>query len=324
MEIMLETSARLLRLLSLFQARRSWSGPELAERLEISGRTVRADIGKLRSLGYPVEATPGVAGGYRLGRGAQMPPLLLDDDEAIAVAVGLQTAAGGAVDGIEEFSVRALAKLEQVLPGRLRRRVGALHSQTTSIGIDEPWPTVAAETLAVLSLACRDHERVRFSYVSAAGERSSRSVEPYRLVRWGRRWYLVAWDLDRSDWRTFRVDRLDDCAAVGARFAPRELPDDDLAAYVARQVSVAPRRHQATLVLHAPVEAMRERLNDAVGSLEAVDDGRCRLRTGGDSLERLAVWIGLLGVDFEVLDPPELVEHLRQVAERYRRATSPP
>lgn len=318
---MIETSARLLRLLSLLQVRRSWTGPELAERLEVSDRTVRADIDKLRTLGYPVEATPGVAGGYRLGRGAQMPPLLLDDDEAIAVAVGLQTAVGGAVEGIEESSVRALAKLEQVLPSRLRRRVGALHSQTMSIGIDEPWPTVGSETLAVLSLACRDHERVRFSYVSHTGERSVRSVEPYRLVRWGRRWYLVAWDLQRADWRTFRIDRLADCTAAGARFKPRDLPDDDLAAYVARQVSVAPRRHQATLVLHAPIEAMREHLNDAVGALEVVDDERCRLHTGSDSVERLAVWLGLLGVDFEVVEPPELVEHLRQVAARYLRAT---
>lgn len=318
---MYETSARLLRLLSLFQVRRSWSGPELSERLEVSDRTVRADIEKLRSLGYPVQATPGVAGGYRLGPGVRMPPLMLDDDEAIAVALGLQTATSGAVEGVEESSLRALAKLEQLLPDRLRRRVKALNSHTTSIRLDAPWPTITSDTLAVLSLACRDHERVRFSYVSHTGDRSARSAEPYRLVRWGQRWYLVAWDLFRSDWRTFRVDRIDNCRPVGARFTPRDLPDDDLAAYVTRQVSVAPRRHQATLILHAPVETMRARLNDAVGSLEVVDDQRCTLRTAHDSLEVLAVYIGLLGVDFEVLEPPELIEYLRRVAARYRLAT---
>ncbi|NED94654.1 YafY family transcriptional regulator [Phytoactinopolyspora alkaliphila] len=317
---MLETSARLLRLLSLLQARREWTGAELAGRLDVSTRTIRNDIDKLRSLGYPVNASPGVSGGYQLGAGADLPPLLLDDDEAVAVAVGLRTAATGTVAGIEETSVRALAKLEQVLPSRLRRRVNAMHTQTVSIPYDTPAPTVDSDVLATLSLACRDHERTRFGYRSHNGTETSRAAEPYRLVRWGRRWYLVAWDLDRQDWRTFRVDRIATCTPVGARFSPRELPDEDIAAYVARQVSVAPRRFHATFLLHTPLEAMQERLNAAVGTLEHVDEHTCRLRTANDSLEQLALTIGLAGVDFEVVEPPELVAHIQALADRYRRA----
>ncbi|WP_166347298.1 helix-turn-helix transcriptional regulator [Phytoactinopolyspora limicola] len=318
---MLETSARLLRLLSLLQARREWTGSQLATRLGVSARTIRNDVEKLRSLGYPVNAAPGASGGYHLGAGADLPPLLLDDEEAVAVAIGLRTAAGGAVDGIEETSVRALAKLEQVLPSRLRRRVNALQSQTVAVPYDQPAPVVNAEVLAAISLACRDHERLRFGYQSHGGEATSRSVEPYRLVRWGRRWYLVAWDLARADWRTFRVDRITSCHPVSARFMPRDLPDDDLAAYVARQVSVAPRRYQATFRLHASVEQMRARLPAAVGTLEEIDASTCLLRSGNDSLDELAVHIGMAGVDFEVLEPPELIDHVRTLAERYSRAT---
>src|SRR6266511_595833 len=205
---MLETSARLLRLLSLLQARRDWTGADLADRLGVSARTVRRDVERLRDLGYPVHATRGTDGGYRLGAGAAMPPLLLDDEEAVAVAVGLRTATGGAIAGIEETSVRALAKLEQVLPSRLRRRVNALQTYTVRIPPDSPVPTVEPAVLTVLAACCRDHERLRFDYRDHDGSASVRTVEPHRLVNWGRRWYLVAWDVDRRDWRTFRVDRI--------------------------------------------------------------------------------------------------------------------
>ncbi|NEE01141.1 helix-turn-helix transcriptional regulator [Phytoactinopolyspora halotolerans] len=320
---MLETSARLLRLLSLLQLRREWTGAELASRLDVTARTIRNDIDKLRSLGYPVNATPGVAGGYQLGAGADLPPLLLDDDEAVAVAVGLRTAATGTIEGIEESSVRALAKLEQVLPPRLRRRVDALNTHTVSVPYDSPAPSVDAEILATLSLACRDRERVRFDYHNHQGEPSKRAGEPYRLVRWGRRWYLVAWDIDRSDWRTFRVDRIASCTAVGARFTPRELPDEDLARYVSRQVNVAPRRYQAELLLEAPAETIQSRLHTSVGTVRSVDENRCVLHTANDSLEQLAVHVALLGVDFEVIDPPELVEHFRGLSARYAKASRP-
>src|SRR5689334_22969099 len=184
---MLETSARLLRLLSLLQARRDWTSSELATRLDVTTRTVRNDVDRLRRLGYPVEARPGVAGGYQLGTGGALPPLLLDDEEAVAVAVGLRTAAGGSVAGIEETSLRALAKLEQVLPHRLRRRVTALHTHTVRVPHDQPGPTVDAGTLSLIGAACRDRERLRFDYVRHDGTADRRDVEPYRLVNWGRR-----------------------------------------------------------------------------------------------------------------------------------------
>ncbi|RCV50191.1 helix-turn-helix transcriptional regulator, partial [Marinitenerispora sediminis] len=193
---MLETSARLLRLLSLLQTHRDWTGAELADRLGITTRTVRRDVEKLRTLGYPVHAAPGVAGGYRLGAGAALPPLLLDDDEAVAVAVGLRTAAGGTVAGIEESSVRALAKLEQVLPSRLRHRVTTLHAVT--VAVPDSGAAVAPDVLTAIAAACRAHERLRFDYRDHAGQPSVRDVEPHRLVHTGRRWYLVAWDTDRG------------------------------------------------------------------------------------------------------------------------------
>ncbi|GDY30104.1 DNA-binding transcriptional regulator [Gandjariella thermophila] len=314
----METSARLLRLLSLLQARRDWSGAALAERLEVDVRTVRRDVERLRALGYPVHATPGVAGGYRLGAGAALPPLLLDDDEAVAVAIGLRTAAGGTVAGIEETSVRALAKLEQVLPSRLRHRVNALQSFTVPLG--HAGPTVAADVLTVIAGACRDHERLRFGYRGHHGTESTRTVEPHRLVHTGRRWYLVAWDVDRRDWRTFRVDRIASRPSPGARFAPRRPPADDLAGYVSRAVSSAPYRYRARLTMYAPVAVVAEWVPPTVGTLEPLDDHRCLLYTGADSVAALAVAIAAIGVDFEVHEPPELVEQVRALAARLGRA----
>jgi predicted DNA-binding transcriptional regulator YafY len=315
---MLQTSARLLRLLSLFQARRYWSGAELCERLEVTARTLRRDVDRLRSLGYPVHSTSGTAGGYQLGAGATLPPLLLDDDEAVAVAVGLRTAASAAVTGIEEASLRALAKLEQVLPSRLRRRVNALH--TFIVPLAQAGPTVDAATLAVIAGACRDNERLRFSYRAREGAVSMRDVEPHRLVHTGQRWYLAAWDLGRNDWRTFRVDRIAPKLTAGARFTPRKQPEGGYAAYVSRSISYAPYSFRARVTLHAPAEAMAERIPSWVGVLEAIDTKTCMLQTGAHSAETLAVYLSLIGVDFEVREPPELVDQIRKLAKRYRRA----
>ncbi|NUP61211.1 MAG: YafY family transcriptional regulator [Nonomuraea sp.] len=317
---MLETSARLLKLLSLLQAHREWSGPELATRLRVSTRTIRNDVERLRSLGYPVHATPGVAGGYRLGAGAALPPLLLDDEEAVAVAVGLGRAAGGGVEGIEETSVRALAKLEQVLPARLRRRVNALNTYTVQVP-GTGGPPVPPEVLTTIANAARDHERLRFDYTGHDGSSTVRSVEPYRLVHRRGRWYLVAYDVERRDWRTFRVDRVRPRTPTGPRFTPRELPGDgDVAAYVEKGVSTAMWRYRATVLVHAPADQVA---GLPLGlEIEPAGPDTCLVRLGGDDLDGMAVWIGFIGVDFEVLDPPELAEAVLRLSERYRRGAA--
>ncbi len=322
---MYETSARLLRLLSLLQSRRDWTSTELADRLGVSSRTVRNDVERLRRLGYPVLAGRGSVGGYRLGAGASLPPLLLDDDEAVAVVVGLRAAAigttGGTVAGIGESAVQALAKLEQVLPSSLRRKVSALASHLIAVPPDHPAATVDPSLLTQLAALCRDQERLRFDYRTHAGTETVRTVEPYRLVNWGRRWYLVAFDMDSQDWRTFRVDRMNPRIPTGPRFTPRPLPDPDLAAYVARRTSSAAWRYHARVTVHATAAYVLDRINPAVGTVEAVDASSCVLDTGADSLDTLAVYLGMLGVDFTVTDPPELVDHVRTLAARYRRAT---
>lgn len=313
-----QTSSRLLALLSLLQARRDWSGAELGDRLEVSGRTVRRDIERLRELGYPVESLTGPAGGYRLRAGTAMPPLLLDDGEAIAIAVGLRTAARASVSGIEETAVRALVKLEQVLPAHLRRRVAALGSATIAPPV--AGPTVEPEHLTVLAAACRDAECVRFAYRSREGADTRRLVEPHTLVNLGRRWYLVAWDRQREDWRTFRVDRLTRPAATGLRFAARRLPAKDAAAYVEERISAAPNRFEARLTLHAPAAEISGRVPLHFGKVRAIDEGTCDYRTGDDDLRWLALRIAMLGVDFEVHEPPELIDELRRLAARLGRA----
>jgi predicted DNA-binding transcriptional regulator YafY len=312
------TSSRLLALLSLLQARRDWPGTELADRLEVSGRTVRRDIDRLRRLGYPVESLTGPAGGYRLRAGSAMPPLLLDDDEAIAIAVGLRTAARASVEGIEEAAVRALVKLEQVLPARMRRRVGALGSATLTLSTGGP--TVDPEHLTVIAGACRDCECLRFAYTRRDGAESRRQVEPHSLVNRGQRWYLVAWDRNREDWRTFRIDRLDRPASTGVRFVARTLPAKDAAAYVEQSISAAPNRFEARVTLRAPAEQIASRVPAHLGTLAPIDSDSCEYRTGEDNLAWLAMRIAMLGVDFEVQEPPELAEHLRSLAARLERA----
>jgi predicted DNA-binding transcriptional regulator YafY len=315
------TSSRLLDLLALLQARRGWSGPELAERLEVSRRTIRRDVDRLRELGYPVESLAGPAGGYRLRAGTAMPPLLLDDEEAIAIAVGLSTAARASVTGIEETAVRALVKLEQVLPSHLRRRVRALGSATVALRVGGP--TVDPQHLTVIAAACRDSERLRFAYRSREGTDSQRDVEPHSLVNVGRRWYLVAWDSQREDWRTFRVDRLARPAPSGTRFTPRTLPAADAAAYVELSLRGAPHRYEARVTLQTAAEEIAGRIPVYWGTIEERDAHSCEFRTGDDDLGWLAVRIAMLGVDFEVHEPPELAEHLRLLAGRLRRAAGP-
>lgn len=317
---MLDTSARLLRLLSLFQAQRYWSGAELSARLEITPRTLRRDVDRLRSLGYPVNSSSGTTGGYQLGAGAALPPLLLDDEEAVAVAVGLRTAASGTVNGMEEASIRALSKLQQLLPSHLRRRVSALDSFI--VALSHAGPMVDAETLSVIAGACRDYALLRFNYRSGDGAASSREVEPHRLVHTGRRWYLAAWDLGRTNWRTFRIDRIQAGLAVGLRFAGRHPPEGGFAAFVSRSVSYVRYQHQARILFHASVEAVSERLPPAAGILEGVGEAQCVLHTGANSLDTLSVYLALVGYEFEVREPPELVERVRWLAEQFARAAA--
>jgi predicted DNA-binding transcriptional regulator YafY len=317
---MSDPTARALRLLSLLQTYKFWSGAELSTRLEISPRTLRRDVDRLRELGYPVDATPGAAGGYRLAAGAHLPPLLLDDDEAVAIAVGLRAAAGASIEGIEEISVRALAKLEQVLPDRLRRRVNAVHSNVSSMrwGVDSP--TVDADALAVLALACRDNEQVRFDYRRRDGDESQRLVEPHNLVSAGRRWYLVAWDVRRAGWRTFRLDRLDTPRLGGVRFRPRALPATDAAAFVAASMTAMPVPFRATIVATGSVADIRTVLRYADANVEAIDDATCRVQIRSETRSWLVTVVALLATEFEIVvdEPVDLLPDVKKLGVRLR------
>ena len=313
-------SARLLRLLSLLQTPRDWTGSKLAQRLEVSPRTIRNDVERLRALGYPVHATRGSVGGYRLEAGTSMPPLLLEDDEAVAVAIGLRTATAGAVTGIEETSLRALAKLEQVLPPRLRHQVSTLQRVTVHVR-RRPVTTIDPTMLTELARLAREHFTLRFDYSDRRQTASQRRVEPYRIVNSGQRWYLVAWDLDREDWRTFRVDRIREGMSPGPRFTPRELTGAEVEALMSRGVPVEARRHQARVLVHAPATDLAERFGPWLGTITAVDDTSCILQTGADNLEMMAGYLGLLGADFSVSEPPELVSTVKALAARYAAAT---
>jgi len=317
---MLETSARLLRVLALLQTRPDWTGAALAERLEVTTRTVRSDIDRLRRLGYRVRSAPGVAGGYRLEAGNAVPPLLLDDEEAIAVAVGLRAAASGTVAGIEETSLRALMKLEQTMPSRLRRRIDVLRSATASASA--AGPTVDAATLSAVAEATHRHEQLRFDYLDRAGEATRRRAEPHRLVYTGRRWYLVAWDVDREDWRTFRADRIRPRTPNGPRFAPKE-PPEDAVAHVLRGIGQTAWKHQARLRLHVSAEEAAEALPTGSGLLEPRGESECLLMTGTDSLRDLVNYVSALDLPFTVESPPELKDLLRRLAERYAAAAGP-
>jgi predicted DNA-binding transcriptional regulator YafY len=314
---MLKTSARLLRLLWLLQSRRYWSGAELSERVEVDARTVRRDIDRLRELGYAVEASPGLGGGYQLKAGSSLPPVLLDDEEAVAVAVAVRAAASS-IGKMEEAAVRLLAKLDQLLPLRLRRRASALHAVTISLARPESAPSI--EILMQLACACRDHLKLRINYRDRAGNLSSRAVEPIRLAHTGRLWYLVAWDSRRGDWRTFRIDRVQRLTATGPRFTPRPFPGD-IAAYVSRSMRQVPYRYRMRVRLHGSVAELARRIPGWCGVLEALDAESCTLSTGADSVEALAAQVVLAGADFEILEAPECLAGLREIAVRLERAT---
>ncbi|MET0132324.1 MAG: WYL domain-containing protein [Kibdelosporangium sp.] len=311
---MTDTAARLLQLLSLFTARRTWGGAELSERLGVTDRTVRRDIERLRELGYPVHAVPGPAGGYALGAGSGLPPLLLDDDSAVAVALGLHAAASGAVAGIQEAALRAAAAIEQVMPARLRRRVEALRA--TTVALTSRDAAVSPSVLALLALACRDSERLRFSYVDHAGKETKRHVEPHRTVYTGRRWYLVARDVDRDDWRSFRVDRLRDPLPTGRHTTPVDPPD--AASFVSEAVSSQPYRWRVKVLLAAPAGVVADRVPPTVALVEAVDSENCLLTTGGDSLDAIVLHLAILNLPFTPLEPPDLGARCAELADRLR------
>ena len=317
---MADTGNRTLRLLSLMQNRRHWSGSDLASRLGVSLRTVRRDIDRLRDLGYPVQAQPGVDGGYRLAPGASLPPLVLDDDEAVALTVGLQAAAQAAVTGMAESSVRVLTKVVQVLPPRLRQRVDALRAMT--VGPD--WSsdaTAEPQVLTAVASACRDTERITFGYTGAGGVRTERHAEPFRLVALGRRWYLVAYDLDRGDWRSFRLDRLTAPRGTGARFAHRRLPVDDPAAFVRAGIAGAPSPFAGEVLVSAPAGTVRARIG-RWASVEEAGDGTCRIRMKADDLGWPAMALGTVGAEFTVVSPPELRQLLGDWGARFGRAAA--
>jgi predicted DNA-binding transcriptional regulator YafY len=339
MENMANTSSRALRLLSLLQNHRFWPGAELAERLGVSSRTLRRDIDRLRELGYPVTAHPGVDGGYQLAPGAALPPLVLDDDEAVALAVGLRLATQGTSGGpavgddlsgtIAEAAARALAKVTQVMPSRLRRRAGAVAAMTDSASWDTARAGQAAainpDILATAALACRDSERIRFGYGAASGMRTERHVEPHRLVALDRRWYLVAYDLTRNDWRSFRLDRVVGVPQpTGARFRPRALPAADAAEFVRSNVAAAPGALRVEAVVEAPAAGIRERLGRWATVTESGRD-RCLVTIPNpETLDWAVIALGASGADFRVLSPPELTERIADWGARFTRAVQPP
>lgn len=301
---------RLLRLLGVLQQRPEWSGRELAARLEVSPRTVRRDVERLRGLGYPVVSTTGTAGGYRLARGAVLPPLHLDDDEAVAVALGLRLVTTGTVSGMAEASVTAVAKLERVMPERLRRRVGALAGAT--VVLRSAGPSVASQLLSDLATACRDTRLLRLRYRDREGTPSQRVVEPYRLVHTGRRWYLLAYDTGRQDWRTLRVDRVEEVTAPGGGFVPRDVPD--AARTVVEAVSTSVYRYRAVVEVSAAAEVVRAQVPAAAGVVEPAGPESCLLRTGADSLTDLVAHLTMLGVPVRAREPEELVHALDRAA----------
>jgi predicted DNA-binding transcriptional regulator YafY len=313
---MLHTSARLLRLLSIRATRPGWSGPELAGKLEVTARTLRRDMARLRELGYPVQATSGVAGGYRLAAGSMLPPLQLDDDEAVAVVLSLRTATSQSVTGMAETALGALAKLERILPARLRRRAEALRVAT--VPLVGAAATADPQVLTTIAEACQALHRLTFGYRDRHGAATVRTVDPHRLVHTGRRWYLVARDHDRDDWRVFRADRIRQPRSTGIRFTPADAPD--AAAFVAESVTAAPYHFRARVLVHAPAELIAERVSPTSGVLEVVDAGSCLLVTGADSLSLLAMYLATLGHAFTVLEPAELVDELGVLAERLSAA----
>lgn len=318
MAVSTETTGRVLQLLGLLQSRRVWTGEELARRLDVTTRSVRRDIERLRELGYPVHAGKGPGGGYQLGAGAALPPLLLDPDEAVAMAVCLRLAAGGSVAGVGESALRALSKLDQVMPARLRSQVSAVHDATVTLAPNSSDAPVEPDVLMALARACRDHEHVSADYTDIRGNHTQRRLEPYQLVTTGRRWYLMAYDRDREDWRSLRLDRMSAVAARGSTFAPREAPD--AAEYVGRSISSSPYRYRARVRYHAPEAVVAQKFPPASATVEADGPDACIVTAGADDPERMVLYFATVGHDFEVLEPPEVAAAVRAVADRLRAA----
>ncbi len=316
---MLGSSARLLRLLTLFQSRPIWAGADLTHRLEVTARTLRRDVDRLRSLGYPVHSTSGPAGGYQLGAGAALPPLMLDNHEALAVAIALHQTGGAEGTGVAEAGQRALAKLDQVLPARVRKRLEALRAAIVRVPAPAA-PSVELGVVDALAAACAEHRVVQFGYRDQQARVTRRDVEPHRLVLAERRWYLAAWDRARLDWRTFRVDCVAAPVELAGGFVPRAAPEDDIAGYVMRSTSWRSHPHQARVLFQAPVATLRAKIPPAYGTLTAVGARRCRLETGGSSLDGIAVWLAITGVPFRVESPPALAEQVRVLGARLSRA----
>ncbi|PQE01885.1 transcriptional regulator [Mycobacterium sp. EPG1] len=314
---MSETTSRVLQLLGLLQSRRVWSGEELAERLGVTTRSVRRDVDRLRELGYPVHASTGHGGGYQLGAGAALPPLLLDPDEAVAMAVCLRVAAGGSVAGVGESALRALTKLDQVMPARLRSQVAAVHDATVTLGAATDTP-VEPDVLMTLARACRDHEHVTAGYVDIRGAATERRVEPYQLVTTGRRWYLMCFDRDRDDWRSLRLDRMSQVRAVGTTFVPRDSPD--AASYVRRAITSSPYPYVARVRYFAPHDVVAQTFSAASADIEPDGPDACLVTVGADDPERMIPWLAMPGCDFEVLEPPEVLDAVKVVADRIGRA----
>lgn len=318
---MANPSARLLSLLSHLQTPRIWSGSELADRLAVSGRTIRRDIERPRDLGYPVHAERGGSGGYRLEAGTAMPPLLLDDDEAVAVAIGLRAATTQAISGADEAAVRALAKLSQVLPARLRRKVDSLATATVAHPFSAPADPIDPAALVTAASAIARHERLRFRYTRPGSPPQRRHVEPRALLLAGTQWQLLAFDLDREDWRTFRLDRAAELTATDAPARTREVPGGDVAAFIAaRTLEMAP-TYEADVLIRATVEEAARRIGTPSETLTELGDGRCRWRAVPETLDWLAFRLASSGLAFELRDPPELASHLRSIAQRFHDAT---
>lgn len=316
------TTSRVLALLNLLQTHRHWPGPELAARLRVTTRTLRRDVDRLRDLGYRVESVPGAAGGYRLEAGSAMPPLLLTDEEAVTMAIGLRVAATQGLTHGADTTLTALAKLEQVLPPALRQRVNALGgyvqpARTTG-------PPVSAELLGQLAMACRDQERIRFAYVAATGAGSRRLVEPHSLVVAERAWFLVGWDVERDDWRTFRVDRMSDLLATRVRVARRELPAEDAAEFVAVASSSLRHPREARVVMDLPIDEMRACFGSWARGAEPVGETATRWPFGGRSNEELVSALSYIpaGVAYEVEADDEFVAYLAEAGERMTRAAA--
>jgi predicted DNA-binding transcriptional regulator YafY len=313
-----ETTGRVLQLLGLLQSRRVWTGEELAERLGVTGRSVRRDVDRLRDLGYPVHASKGHGGGYQLGAGAALPPLLLDPEEAVAMAVCLRVAAGGSVAGVGESALRALSKLDQVMPARLRSQVAAVHDATVTLTSGQGDTPVEPDVLMTLARASRDHEHVTAGYVDVRGNATQRRLEPYQLVTTGRRWYVLAFDRDKDDWRSLRLDRMADVKAVGSTFTPREAPD--AADYVRRAVSTSSYPYVARIRYYASADVIAGAFPATAVQVQPDGPEQCIVTTGADDPAHMVPWLAMPGIDFEVLEPPEVAEAVTVVAERLRRA----